>query len=190
MIEEDFFNDNLYIKNLLKKENVCPIKIEEYFKKIVKILNEDLKHFCNKTCDLPHDHFALNISKNADKNCLEEMIKNYIYSITVNKSKDFITDMNLNSDEININKEDFKKVANFINENDNENFTYSNNKNFNENYSKLINNENLLKKKPIFLLKKVKRENAKNEKKEKKTFIKSLDKGKFSRNDKLEIKQN
>jgi hypothetical protein len=164
----------------LEKENICPIKIEEYFNKIVEILIEDLKSFSNNN-KTPHDNnLALNISKNSDKNCIEKMIKNYIYSITVTKTKDFVGELNLNSDEINIYYEDFKKIANFINEFDNDDNFYKNNDVYKENYSILINNQKAFKKKPIFLLKKVKRE--KSIKKKKSLFNNNFGNVKFNEN--------
>ena len=160
-------------ETLLKRENICLLKIEEYFNKIVKLLNEDLKPFSDKNCKLNHDHFSLDVTKAFDKTCLEAMIKNYIYSITVNKSKDFINNLNLDTNQINISKEDFKKIANFVNKNEKDDNYYLNNNNYKENYNKIINNQNLLKNKPIFLLtKKVKRNNS--EKFEKISTIKNL----------------
>lgn len=112
------------------------------------------------------------------------MMKNYIYSLTVNKCKVFISDLNLNTEEIKINKEDFNKVSNFIQKNDNENTddSYLDSNLYKQNYSKLINNKNLLKTKPIFLIsKKRKRTNEKNIESTKKDLLK-FTKEKFNNN--------
>lgn len=81
------------------------------------------------------------------------MIKNYIYFITVNKSKKFINDLSLNEDNLNINKQDFLKVTDFVSNYDN--YIVNNNKNDNiyyEKCSEMIKNKKFLKNKPVFLI--------------------------------------
>lgn len=165
-LEDDFFNENLYIKRLFKKVKICPFKIKNYLNKIVEILIVDLLKFNKgKKCEIHDDHLFLNVSKTQDKKCFEEMIKNYIYALTLVESKDFIININDNFvnkdniDNINIDKDDFKKLTNFININDDVNINYNNNEIFKESYFNLIKNQNLFTIRPIFLIKKTKRKN-------------------------------
>jgi hypothetical protein len=119
----------------------------------VKNLIEYLLPYHDKNCNLDHDHSCLDISIKSDKKCIEAMIKNYIYFITVNKSKKFINDLSLNEDNLNINKQDFLKVTDFVSNYDN--YIVNNNKNDNiyyEKCSEMIKNKKFLKNKPVFLI--------------------------------------
>lgn len=134
------------------------------------MLNEDLLPFQDSKC--PHhfelDHKYLNLKNDLDKKCFDQMIKNYFYSLTVNKGKDFISKINLENEEISIDKDDFRKVSNFITKYESKEnrklYPDAKNEEFKRKFDCLKENKDLLKSKPIFLLTKKFRRNKENNK--------------------------
>jgi len=129
----------MYIQNLLVQENICPLKIDEFLYEVVKLLNKDIKSFGNKNCKKDHDHNYLNLTNNSDMECFNEMIRNYIFHLTVQKSKEYLSN-NYNE---NISNE-IKNVETFVNKfdniNDSDNFKINNNNNIN--FNKINDNNN------------------------------------------------
>lgn len=134
--------------------------IKDYLNKIVNLLIEELEPFKNKICQNHHNHANLYLTKKLERSCFEMMIKNYIYSITINKSKEFLYNSE-NCNNINFNDNDLEKVKNFVNNYENYsegNFEYFQSKCFSDHFP-IKDSQNISKKnKVIFLCKKMQRD--------------------------------
>ena len=93
---------------MLVQEKICPLKINQFYNKVVVLLTEDIKFFGNRNCNKDHDHFSLDLSQEEDKECFNEMIRRYIYHLTFLQSKEFLKN-NFN------NNNDIQKVKKFVN---------------------------------------------------------------------------
>ena len=86
------YNDNLYIYNLLSKENISPLKLDQYLIKLCKIIFTDLINL-----KITSDHFSIcdftiDLTLKTDRQEFESLIKTYVYQQVAFKGIEFLKD--------------------------------------------------------------------------------------------------